>query len=127
MAYTGGIDRTAVILGKSGEIIIDDRLVAVASCDGRLQIVGNYCRRSSFGITIPQGKPSNLSGYFYLPALGRYSNSGTLQDVGNLGYYWLSTSNPWSTSSAYNLNFHSSYVLINNENRYNGFQLWSAQ
>ena len=46
MAYTGGIDRTAVMLGKSGKIVIDDGLVAVASCDGRLQIVGDYCRRS---------------------------------------------------------------------------------
>lgn len=46
VAYTGGIDRTAVILGKSGKIVIDDGLVAVTSCDGRLQIVENYCRRS---------------------------------------------------------------------------------
>ena len=48
MTHTGGIDRTAVIFGKSGEIIIDDRLVAVASCDGGLQIVG----------TIAAGTPS---------------------------------------------------------------------
>ena len=34
-AYTDRIDRTAVMFGKNGEIIIDDRLVAVASCDGR--------------------------------------------------------------------------------------------
>ena len=45
VSYTGGIDCAAVMLGKSGEIIIDDGLVAVASCDGRLQIVGDYCRR----------------------------------------------------------------------------------
>ena len=42
VAYTGGIDRTAVILSKSGKIVIDDGLVAVASCNGRLQIVGYY-------------------------------------------------------------------------------------
>lgn len=46
VAYTGGIDRIAVILSKSCKIVIDDGLVAVTSCDGRLQIVGNYCRRS---------------------------------------------------------------------------------
>ena len=50
MAYTGGIDRTAVKFGKSGEIIIDDRLVAVASCDGSLQIVGDDSRRNAFKI-----------------------------------------------------------------------------
>ena len=33
MAHTGRIDRAAVMFGKSGEIIIDDRLVAVTSCD----------------------------------------------------------------------------------------------
>ena len=51
MTHTGGIDRTAVIFGKSGEIIIDDRLVAVASCDGSLQIVGDDSRRNAFKIS----------------------------------------------------------------------------
>ena len=50
VTHTGGIDRTAVIFGKSGEIIIDDRLVAVASCDGSLQIVGDDSRRNAFKI-----------------------------------------------------------------------------
>ena len=47
MTHTGRIDRTAVIFGKSGEITIDDRLVAVASCDGSLQIVGDDSRRNA--------------------------------------------------------------------------------
>ena len=50
VTHTGGIDRTAVKFGKSGEIIIDDRLVAVASCDGSLQIVGDDSRRNAFKI-----------------------------------------------------------------------------
>ncbi|ETD18785.1 hypothetical protein HMPREF1199_01604 [Hoylesella oralis CC98A] len=50
VAYTGRIDRTAVMFGKGSEIVIDDGLVAVASCDGRFQIVGDYCRRSPFKI-----------------------------------------------------------------------------
>lgn len=50
VAYTGRIDRAAVIFGKSGEIVIDDGFVAVASCNGRLEIVGDYCRRSPFKI-----------------------------------------------------------------------------
>ena len=50
VTHTGGIDRTTVIFGKSGEIIIDDRPVAVASCDGSLQIVGDDSRRNTFKI-----------------------------------------------------------------------------
>ena len=38
------------MFGKSGEIIIDDRLVAVAACNGRLQIVGDDSRRNAFKI-----------------------------------------------------------------------------
>lgn len=45
-----GKHRAAVIFGKSGKIVIDDGFVAVASCDGRLEIVGDYCRRSPFKI-----------------------------------------------------------------------------
>lgn len=62
VAYTGGTGRTAVMLGKSGEIVIDDGLVAVASCDGRLQIVGDYCRRSPF--EIQHGIPASLDQVF---------------------------------------------------------------
>lgn len=50
MAYTGRIDRAAVMFGKSGEIIIDDRLIAVTSSNSRLQIVGNYGCRNAFKI-----------------------------------------------------------------------------
>ena len=50
MAYTGRIDRTAVMLGKGGEIIVDDRLVTVAPYDSRFQIVGNDGRRDALKI-----------------------------------------------------------------------------
>ena len=50
VTHTGGTDRTTVIFGKSGKIIIDDRLVAVASCDGSLQVVGDDSRRNAFKI-----------------------------------------------------------------------------
>ncbi len=38
------------MFGKSGEIIVDDKFVAVTTCDGRLQIVGDNGRRDSFKI-----------------------------------------------------------------------------
>ena len=50
MAYTGGIDRTAVMFGKSGEIIIDDRFVTGASCNCRFQVVGDNGRWNAFKI-----------------------------------------------------------------------------
>lgn len=50
VTHTSRIDHTAVIFGKSGEIIIDDRFVAVASCDGSLQIVGDDSHRNTFKI-----------------------------------------------------------------------------
>ena len=58
VAYTGGIDRTAVILSKSGKIVIDDGLIAVASCDGRLQIVGEL---------LPPESLRNTAWHFRIP------------------------------------------------------------
>lgn len=43
MSDTGRIHGTAVVLGKGGELLIDDRLIAVAPGDGRLKIVCNDC------------------------------------------------------------------------------------
>ena len=59
VTHMGGIDRTAVMFGKSGEIIIADRLVAFAPCDGGLQIVGDDSRRNAFKILYPGSKASN--------------------------------------------------------------------
>ena len=64
--------------------------------------------------------------YFYLPALGFY-NLGQLNDVGNGGYYWSSSANPWNSNNAYNLNFNSGNVNVNNNNRNNGFRAEALQ
>ena len=63
------LDRTAVKFGKSGEIIIDDRLVAVASCDGSLQIVGDDSRRNAFKILSSFWGSLQPPGLFAVPHL----------------------------------------------------------
>ena len=74
---------------------------------------------------ITQGKPSNISDYFYLPALGWYQN-GTLYSVGEIGYYWSSSP---STSVTKNLSRYLTFVkgLIitagGTSERYRGFLL----
>ena len=80
-----------------------------------------------FTNTPTQGKPSNLSNYFYLPALGYYNNSGTLNVVGDYGCYWTSTPHPSNTDYAYCLTFNSGSVRVDYGDRYFGFRLWSGQ
>ena len=50
--------------------------------------------------------------YFYLPALGFYSSSA-LYEVGNRGFYWSSSADPWSGGSAYRLRFYNGAVNVN--------------
>ena len=53
----------------------------------------------SFSVTpLAQGKPTNISNYFYLPALGSYY-SGTLY-IDKLGSYWGSTPHTGDSASA---------------------------
>ena len=40
MRERGGIEGRGVILGKRGEMMIDERVVAVGWCEGRVEIVG---------------------------------------------------------------------------------------
>jgi len=69
--------------------------------------------------TLPSAADAN--NYFYLPALG-YCNSGQLNGVGNVGYYWSSSATPWGSSAAYRLGFRSGSVYMNGTNRYYGLR-----
>ena len=53
--------------------------------------------------------------YFYLPALGDYSD-GLLYNVGSIGTYWSSSARPWSSYYAYVLYFNSGSINVD----YNG-------
>ena len=74
------------------------------------------------------GLPSvaDANKYFYLPALGFY-NFGQLQNVGDDGWYWSSSADVWDSDRAYNLDFGSGVVDVNNYNRYNGFRAEALQ
>ena len=74
------------------------------------------------------GLPSaaDANKYFYLPALGYYY-SGQLYIVGDGGYYWSSSANPWDSGSAYDLYFYSGFVNVDNYYRYYGFRAEALQ
>ena len=74
------------------------------------------------------GLPSaaDANKYFYLPALGCYNN-GQLNSIGNIGYYWSSSANPWRGDNAYVLYFRSVDVHVKSNFRYFGFRTEALQ
>ena len=81
-------------------------------------------RSWSVSRTLPDAADAN--NYFYLPALGYYY-SGQLDDVGDYGYYWSSSANPWDSGYAYYLYFLSGHVDVNINRRYRGFRAEALQ
>ncbi|MGG6545426.1 UNVERIFIED_CONTAM: hypothetical protein NY100_08360 [Prevotella sp. 15_C9] len=81
---------------------------------------------TSFNISSVSPKPgkpadSEISNYFFLPALGYYGN-GKLDSLGSNGYYWSSNASPESVGSyAYCLGFGSGVVYLNSNFRYVGY------
>ena len=72
------------------------------------------------------GVPSaaDAGNYFYLPALGYYGyGSGWLFNVGDYGFYWSSSANPWDSNDAYYLRFESGRVNVYSFKRNNGFRV----
>ena len=69
------------------------------------------------------GLPSaaDANKYFYLAALGAYF-SDQLRNVGNTGYYWMSSAYPSGSSNAYYLAFYSGYVGVGSSYRIYGFR-----
>ena len=66
---------------------------------------------------IPRGTPANKEDYFYLPALGQYSN-GQLNNYGGnygIGFYWSSSGYSDGAVRAYQLTFHSYAVFANSQ------------
>ena len=88
---------------------------AVDGTDWRTNGGGGYSQ--SVSQTLPSA--ADAGNYFYLPALGFY-NFGQLNDVGNGGYYWSSSTHPWASSIAYYLVFNSGSVTVNIRDRLSG-------
>ena len=66
------------------------------------------------------GNPANTSNYFFLPALGGYTN-GKLYNLGILASYWSSSAHPWFEEEAYTLDFSSISVLASRQYRDKGY------
>ena len=92
-----------------------------------LRTTYKYYNNSNSSIS-NSGLPSaaDANKYFYLPALGYYY-SGQLYDVGNAGYYWSSSANPWGSINAFNLGFSSGYVSMDRHLRDDGYRAEALQ
>ena len=77
-------------------------------------------RSWSVSQTLPDA--ADAGNYFYLPALGYYT-SGQLRSVGNIGFYWSSSSDPWGRNRAYHLQFTSGNVYVGNYDRSHGMRV----
>ena len=117
--YTGGIwlKKLSVIAQENGKELSALKLEDPNNKD--LRASSDY-----YYISPANGKPadSEISKYFFLPALGCYI-SGKLYDLGSRGNYWSSSANPSNSSYAYNLYFTSDLVNLNSLNlgRGNGY------
>ena len=76
--------------------------------------------------SVTSGKPSILSDYFYLPALG-YNSWGTLGDVGDVGSYWSNSPDFFGVNDYYHLSFNNSNVYVGGSDWNNAYRLWTAQ
>ena len=95
---------------------------ADGSTDLRTTYQSYYNNNSSINNSgLPSGADAN--NYFYLPVLGSYWSAGQLYNVGNGGYYWSSSANPWHSGNAYSLDFGSGYVNARINERYRGFRV----
>ena len=80
--------------------------------------------RKSQSWTLLQFPPSaaDANKYFFLPALGWYI-LGQLTSVGGEGYYWSSSATPWTSDSAYYLDFNSGWVSVLDNGRNLGYRV----
>ena len=79
---------------------------------------------SIYNSVLPSAADANK--YFYLPALGYYY-FGQLYDVGGVGYYWSSNTNPFTNNHACYLYFGSGIVGVGTNYRYNGYRAEALQ
>ena len=127
--YVGGMwfKKLSVIAQENGKTLQD---LKEKASDGNDYVRSNRTDLTSLSIwqSLPQDTPSNLNDYFYLPALGRYTNQGYFDGCGVWGYYWTSTPWPYSDYGSYNFTFSSGFIVINNNSngRYDGNRLFKT-
>lgn len=114
--YTGGIwlKKLSVIAKEKGKELAD---LKMADPNGTNLLTSS----NTYSISPKSGKPadSEISKYFFLPALGYY-DGGQLNILGSSGYYWSSSAKPSGSSHAYYLSLDSDNVGLHNYYRYSG-------
>jgi len=83
---------------------------------------GTTNKRQTGSVSQPLPDVAAAGNYFYLPALGYYRFGG-LSLVDFAGFYWSSSADPWTSSSAYGLYFDSGSVLVAYYGREYGFRV----
>lgn len=116
--YTGGIwlKKLSVIAKENQKQLADLKNANPENIDMRTTY-------KSYERATILGKPndSEISKYFFLPALGRYRH-GVFEDLSYRGDYWTSTAYPTDKEHAYSLSSTSSYVDVGyGDRRYNGY------
>ena len=81
----------------------------------------DYSNNSSSITTSGVPSATDVSNYFYLPALGYYK-SGQFRSTGS-GYYWSSSAGPWGGDTSYYLGFNTGKVSLVFTNRYLGYRV----
>ena len=79
-------------------------------------------KTKNFSISHTLPNAADAGNYFYLPALGFYSD-GQLSNIGGHCYYWSSSATARSHDTAYGLIINSAYVRVSSYNRYYGFRV----
>lgn len=120
--YKGGmwIKKLAMIATENTKTLAQMKIAAPDGVDYRMTPVGLISNTS-----ITQGKPTDTTPYFYLPALGFYQ-TGELKVIGLNGTYWTSSSSD-ITSEAFQLGFNQGIINVNKSLRTVGSRLWTAQ
>ena len=117
--YTGGmwLKKLSVIAKENSKELADLKLKDPKNHDLR-----TYSNNFVYSIYPENGKPSDsvIDKYFFLPALGYYSN-GKLSYLGSGGNYWSSSAYPSNSSLVYSLAFSSGLVNLANNSRSYGF------
>ena len=113
---------------KKAVLQADNHYDTEKSADNTTDLRTTYKYYNNNSSSINSGVPSaaDAGNYFYLPALGYYY-SGQLGSVGNYGYYWSSSANPWISGNAYFLGFGSGNVSVGDSHRYHGFRAEALQ
>ncbi|WP_455540563.1 hypothetical protein [Prevotella fusca] len=101
----------------------------LASPDDRNRVKDGIFETPPNNPNIATGAPTNRNDYFFLPAMGYYTN-GELVEFEATGLFWTSTPEPYNSDKnvAYNLHFRSNNVTVSNfQKRYNGLKLWTSE